>query len=42
MAFLKGAPWNFLGGLVVKNLLDNAGDTSLIPASGGSHMPQGN
>ena len=30
------------GGYVVKNLSTNAGDTSLIPDQGGSHMPWGN
>ena len=29
----------FLGGLVVKNLPGNAGDTSLVPGAGRSHTP---
>ena len=32
----------FPGGVVVKNLLANAGDTGLIPGLGGFHMPQSN
>ena len=31
----------FLGGPVVKNLLCGAGDTSMIPGPGRSHMLQG-
>ena len=30
---------DFLGGSVVKNLPDNAGNMGLIPDPGGSHMP---
>ena len=33
---------DFLGGTVVKNLPANAGDTSLIPGLGRSHMPWSN
>ena len=33
---------DFCGGPVVKNLSANAGDTSLIPGLGGSHMLQSN
>ena len=29
----------FPGGLVIKNLLANAGDVGLIPVPGRSHMP---
>ena len=32
----------FPGGLVVKNLPCNAGDTGSIPGLGRSHMPRGN
>ena len=32
----------FPGGVVVKNLLANAGDTGLITGLGGFHMPQSN
>ena len=34
--------WDFPGGPMVKNLPANAGNTGLIPGSGGSHMPQSN
>ena len=33
---------DFPGGAVVKNPPANAGDTSLIPGPGRSHMPQSN
>ena len=33
---------DFFGGTVDKNPPANAGDTSLIPGLGRSHMPQGN
>ena len=39
---LKIAPWDFLGGPVVKNLPANAGDTGLIPGLGRSHKPWSN
>ena len=38
----KETQWDFRGGVVVKNTPANAGDTSLIPGPGRSHMPQSN
>ena len=38
--FQEGHLWDFLGGSVVKNLPDNAGNMGSIPDPGGSHMPQ--
>ena len=32
--YMYGRDWGFPGGLVVKNLLANAGDVGLIPGSG--------
>ena len=37
----KGSAWDFPGGLVVKNMLSNAGDLGSIPGQG-SYMPWGN
>ena len=34
--------WDFPGGVVVKNLPANAGDTGSIPGPGRAHMPQSN
>ena len=40
---LRTHSWDFLGGLVVKNLPANAGDTGSIPVLGTkTHMPGGN
>ena len=38
----KKSAWGFPGGLVVKNLLANAGDVSSIPSLVRSHTPWGN
>ena len=39
LPLLKKYFQDFPGGVVVKNLPANAGDTGSIPGSGGSHMP---
>ena len=35
-------PWDFPGGILVKNPPANAGDTGLSPGPGRSHMPWSN
>ena len=37
---IKKQYWDFPGGPVLKNPPANVGDMGLIPAPGGSHMPQ--
>ena len=39
---LKGLPWDFPGGTVVKNPPANAGDMGSIPDPGRSHVPWSN
>ena len=40
--YVKNMGRDFPGGVVVKNLLANAGDTGSTPGPGRSHMPQRN
>ena len=40
--YVKNMGRDFPGGVVVKNLLANAGDTGSSPGPGRSHMPQRN
>ena len=42
LLLFKASSWDFPGGTVVKNLPANAGDTSLNPGPGRSHMPWSN
>ena len=37
---VESVPWDFPSSLGVKNLLCNAGDTSLIPGLGRPYMPR--